>query len=325
MNSVMKRLLKHLLNGEISEAQREASIFPPNYGSKLIDDNGNLTKLGLSDSIEYPFPRKLNSLLVQCLNKEVSSDIIYSEYKNYSELFNLVNKKTKQLSRIGIIKAVCAMKLEDQCAFLNLNYKIVEIPGKKQKPEPLVVKYYSDKGFHCRSLEGGEIFVLLRCASWELLSKANTFKTPYLEAMLIDDGPLNIHKKAASALLEGISKSSQRSVQKNFKKVYNSALKELFPGLDSEYISNLYEMVGLESLYQIAKLFIESPYTYRKGWPDIISFRNHVNLFGSQTRQFLLREIKVNDKLLTSQVVTISKIKEIFSDIGVIKLEFNPS
>jgi hypothetical protein len=321
----MKRLLKHLLNGEISEAREEASTFPPNYGNKLIDDNGSLSKLGLSESIEYPFPEKLNSSLIKYLNKEIPSDMIYSEYKIYYDLFNLVNKKTNKLSEFGVIKAICAMELEDQCSFLNINYETVQIPSKKQKPEPLVIKHYSDKGFHCRSLEGGEIFVLLRCASWELLSKANTFKTPYLEAMLIDDGPLNIHKKAASALLEGISKSSQRSVQKNFKKVYNSALKELFPGLDSEYISNLYEMVGLESLYQIAKLFIESPYTYRKGWPDIISFKNHVNLFGSQNRQFLLREIKVNDKLLTSQVVTISKIKEIFSDIGVIKLEFNLS
>lgn len=276
MNGVMKQLVKYLLEGEKNKAQQQAAIFPPYYGKRLLNGNGNLTEFGLWDSVDYPFPGKLNSLLIKCFNGEESTSKIFAEFNNFLEVFRLIDSGSGKLSEIASVKAIRAMKVEQQCAALGISFEVINALDKKQKAEPVVAEHYSKKGFQCANQEGGDFLVLMRCAAWELLSKACEYSdTPYLEAMLVDsEGSADRNGKANLALLEGIKKSNQRSVVKNFKKIYpKSCLEERFPGLTSDYIASLHEVVGVKLLFDIAELFIEDPYQYRKGWPDVTAFK----------------------------------------------------
>ena len=325
MNGVMKQLVKHLLEGEVYKAQQQATIFPQYYGSKVLNDNGDLTEFGLWDSVDYPFPRKLGSLLIQCLNGEESTNQITTEFNSFSEVFRLVDNDAGKLSEIAGVKAIQAMKVEQQCSALDISFETIDTPKTKQKVESFVSEHYSKQGFQSTSLEAGDFFVLMRCASWNLLSRACAYRdTPYLEAMLVDsEDPTKRNEKAVSALLEGVRKSKQKSVVRNFNKIYpRSPLEEKFPGLTADYIASLYEVVGARLLYDIAKLFIEDPYQYRKGWPDVTVFKVKKNIFSSSEGQLFLREVKVKDKLLPSQIIAFKKLKSLIPDIGIVKVNF---
>lgn len=140
--------------------------------------------------------------------------------------------------------------------------------------------------------------------------------------MLVDyENPAKVNKSAASALLKGIQKSNAEIVKKNFDRIYpKSSAQEQFPNLTSRYISGLYEVVGAELLYAIAKFFVTNPYQYRKGWPDITAYK--LKRLGQNEARLALREVKVKDKLLSSQIITFMQLVPLISDLRVVRVNF---
>jgi len=321
----MKILVSHLLEYETNKAQQQATKFPARYGSKLLSERGELTEFGLWEAVDYPFPRKLGSLLIQCKNGKELTNRISVEFGNFCEVFRLVDGNSGKLSEIAHVKAIQAMKVEDQCEALDISYETIETPKTKNRVEFEIAEHYAKQGFQSINLEAGEFFVLMRCAAWDLLSKACEYSdTPYMEAMLVDnDDPTKRNEKVAAALLEGIRKSNRKLVIRNFKNIYyKTTLEERFPGLTVECIADLYDTVGVKLLYDIAKLFIEDPYQYRKGWPDVTAFKIKKYLFHNSETKLFLREVKVKDKLLPSQIIAFQKLKLLIPDIGVVKVKF---
>ena len=327
MNSVFKELLGALLVGDKTTANKQASIFPPYYGTKLLDQNDTLTDFGLRDSLDYPFPRKLGKLLIECFHGRVQTNQVIVDFPDYNRVFRLVKSGANTLTGSRITKAIEAMPVKKQCEALKISYETIVTKKTTQKVEITIAKYYQNKGYQSVNSEGGDFFVLLRCASWCHLGKTTSAieSTPYIEAMLVDaNDPSKRDTKAVEALPSGIKSSSVTSTVKTFRDVYTkTSLAETFPGLTASYIADLYEVVGTELLFEIARLFAVDPYRFRKGWPDITVLNLSGSSLPKNANELFLREIKVKDKLLTSQIITLRHIVKLIPDIGVTKVEYS--
>jgi len=83
-------------------------------------------------------------------------------------------------------------------------------------------------------------------------------------------------------------------------------------GLNLSFIIYLYDLLGNETLYEIAKTYFTDPAAFGGGWPDLtIIDRNNV---------VRLLEVKTSDKLSRSQIITISEMANYFQ-IEVIKVK----
>lgn len=85
-----------------------------------------------------------------------------------------------------------------------------------------------------------------------------------------------------------------------------------YVGLNLPFIISLYDSLGNETLHEIAKTYFTDPAAFGGGWPDLttIDRNNVVRLF----------EVKTSDKLLRSQIITISEMANYFQ-IEVIKVK----
>ena len=298
-------------------------MFPNRYGTRLLTKNGVLTEMGLWDAVDFPFSRTLGNCLIGCFNKEETVARLISKHRKFCQVFRLINDKTGGLSDFATVKAIQAMRLEQQCLALGIGVETIDIRECKAKVETLVARHYSKQGFTTSGLEGGEFLFLMRCASWKLLSGiCKHDHTPYLEAMLVDyENPAKVNKSAASALLKGIQHSNAEIVKKNFDRIYpNASAEERFPNITSRYIVGLYEVVGAKLLYAIAKFFVTNPYQYRKGWPDITAYK--LKRLGRNEARLALREVKVKDKLRSSQIITFMQLRPLISDLSVVRVNF---
>lgn len=83
-------------------------------------------------------------------------------------------------------------------------------------------------------------------------------------------------------------------------------------GLNLSLILSLYEALGNEVLYEIAKTYFIDPAAFGGGWPDLTII--------DQNNAVLLFEVKTSDKLLRSQIITISEMSNYFQ-IELIKVK----
>lgn len=85
-----------------------------------------------------------------------------------------------------------------------------------------------------------------------------------------------------------------------------------YVGLTLSFIIFLYEILGNKTLYEIARTYFTDPAAFGGGWPDLttIDQNNVVRLF----------EVKTTDKLLFSQIITISEMSKFFP-IEIIKVK----
>lgn len=77
-----------------------------------------------------------------------------------------------------------------------------------------------------------------------------------------------------------------------------------YVGLNLSFLISLYEAIGNKTLYEIARTYFTDPSSFGGGWPDLttIDHNNVVRLY----------EVKTTDKLLRSQIITISEMSKNF-------------
>jgi len=77
-----------------------------------------------------------------------------------------------------------------------------------------------------------------------------------------------------------------------------------YPELSMEFAVAMYDAVNTDVYIAVAKKVAEDPYTYRNGWPDLTLIKKEEVLF---------IEVKTNDKLQESQLITIPTMRDIMS------------
>ncbi len=209
--------------------------------------------------------------------------------------------------------AITYLSLEQQCEQLEI--PIYEFIGPyNSKPEHFLWIHFKGLGFYAAYCEGGAFLSLIKAAALPVLIELNTFYSKDDACKRFLEAQFYIHKKKSLDILKAIEHASVKEIQNNFQEIYRySIVQKSYPGLEKDFISALFNVVGSECLLNIAKLLFEDPYSYRNGWPDLTLIKDG---------KLWLLEVKTTDRFHLSQIKTITKIKKIIpAHFGVIHLK----
>jgi hypothetical protein len=270
---------------------------------------------------KYPF---LTLFDLDKIESEIA--IIYDEYKmegieQYPKGNSYVNCSMQQQrsSPVTYIENVVFNALEvkgsllNQCQLLNLRLQIIELNDVGQ-PEYAVCKYFKSQGYAGAYCEGGAILIALKALCLDSLAEHNTFNSRSDACNRFFEAQCLILNDKKHVLLEAIRNTSKLRFIDNFKEIYSKRyrVRGYYPGLTVDFMSKLYDGVDSYTFCNIASRFMDDPYLFRKGWPDLTLIR------GNELR-FI--EVKTTDRLHENQIVTIQAMRDVISsEFSVVKV-----
>ncbi|EDW6923691.1 VRR-NUC domain-containing protein [Salmonella enterica] len=201
------------------------------------------------------------------------------------------------------------MLLDKQCEKLGIPLidKTLTYTG---RPELAILEYFKQKGYTGIHCEGGTMLMLLKACMLNGLIKYNIFNdrkdaiNRHLEAQLtiLDD------KK--EELIELIKLTPKGGIFDNFSSIINSDfIRHIYPSLSIRTGEVMFDTVGREKLFELAKVFAANPYQYRSGWPDLTLIRD---------KSIKFVEVKTTDNLHKSQLTTIPVILDVLPNTIVV-------
>ena len=195
-------------------------------------------------------------------------------------------------------------KITDQCAKLKVELRQLALPrlqkkwvvGEKEfsKPEPAALEFFLQRGYNGTYCEGGPLLLLLKSMIFRFLVKINIFqdRTDAIRRFL--EAQLTIHKDKKNQLISSMIQADRNETINNFREIYaDPFVKDWYKGVSEEVVMGLYNSLGLKLLSEILSSFMNDPYSYRNGWPDLIIVKDN---------HFTLIEVKTNDALHDSQL-----------------------
>lgn len=192
--------------------------------------------------------------------------------------------------------------LENQCRELTLPLEEIQLDY-EGKPELALLKHYEDLGYIGSFIEGYTFLTVLKALMLEKLVALNTFNdrndacTRYLEAQL------TIHKDKAGEIISSIKTTSKENYLRNLKEIFNQPfIQTEYPNLSFKCCVALFDAIDKNIFVEVANKFVEDPYTYRSGWPDLIIVKD---------KEVRFIEVKTTDKLHKSQLLTIPTFRQI--------------
>lgn len=305
MNGLIKKLVSHLLNDEMEAAKSKAAIFPREYGSKLLDNDGVLTEFGIGEALEYPFPQKLGKELIKCMNELGSSSLIESEFAAYNKVFKLFEPKSTQLSQFAILKAIRAMNLKEQCKAIGWSLTTTNAHRITQNtwatefatdlhPEEVVANAILASDSRCSWCEGGSINLMLKAAVLEVLARRNPFNKREDAVCCFLEAQLTLLAEYHPELIDCAAKITDAEFQSNIAEICaNPFINKSYPRVRHDFLSMLAETIPVDLRIRLLQTYMLKPYDYRAGWPDLTVFRNGGISF---------IEVKTTDRLHESQL-----------------------
>lgn len=212
----------------------------------------------------------------------------------------------------GRLSALELVPLREQCDHLHLPITDLTLT-RKSEPEIDAWRYFKANGYLVSFCEGGPILILIRAACLDTLTFLNISKSREDACQRFTEAQLTILKDRQHEILAAYENSSRKVVETHFEEIYSYPLvKEFYPGLDSVFMGELYECLGVEKMKRVIEKLMESSYELRNGWPDL-------TLIKSGDVEFL--EVKTTDKLHRSQLITIPIMRAILHcNFGVARL-----
>lgn len=208
---------------------------------------------------------------------------------------------------------LCA--LAKQCMKLDLKMETIKLK-EVDRPEYSAYRYFKSRGFTGAYCEGGAILTALKALCLDVLAQHNTFKSRADACNRYFEAQCTILADKKNLLLDAIQHTNKSRYLANFKEMYSSRyhVRSAYHGLSLDFMAKLYDC-GYDSIfYNIANRFMEDPYQYRCGWPDL-------TLVKDDELRFV--EVKTTDMLHKNQIITIQTMREVipsgFSVIKVIK------
>lgn len=217
------------------------------------------------------------------------------------------------LTREGWIWAMTMVPLKEQCRRLGIRLQTIEGLDFKGRPEKAAWEHFTRQGYTGGYCEGGPILLLIRAAALPTLARLNTFKSRGDACTRATEAQLTILEDKGDEILGEVSKVTPKRVRARFREIYSRAfVRETYPGLTADAVSNLFATLGNDTLVAITRALMEDPYQYRSGWPDL-TMTNGDNL--------IWYEVKTTDKLHGSQIATLRRMLPLLpGDVGVIRL-----
>ena len=190
----------------------------------------------------------------------------------------------------------------EQCASVGWTLLDIEIPKVRgawvcngcsfKRPEEAVAENFGQAGAQVSWCEGGSVNLLMKAASLDWLSQnVRRFGNPvtnYFEAQC------KAHEARAHEIVDAIRSSDKARTLANIDTLAaDETLRRYYPRVTAEFMKALHGHVNTGLLGEIAELFVQSPYDYRSGWPDLIV------LDGGELR---FVEVKTTDFMHASQL-----------------------
>lgn len=148
-----------------------------------------------------------------------------------------------------------------------------------------------ERGSFC---EGDSIKVLMKAACFGLLVKHNLFQDRADAARRFFEAQCTILVDRRSEIVKSIQSSSADVVAASLREILAIApIGACKRPLDAGFLLDLYTRLGAQGLAAIAEVFVQKPYDYRAGWPDL-------TLAGEGGVRFV--EVKTTDRFHESQV-----------------------
>ena len=167
-------------------------------------------------------------------------------------------------------------------------------PGLSLRPEEAVAHTIERNGARLQWCEGGGINLLMKAACLDLLvdklfpSDREAAVRRYFEAQC------KLLERSRSEIVERIRTVSPDDLLSGIQEICASdVIRSYYPRVRPEFLVQLHRSLGNEALAGVAAVFVEDPYAYRAGWPDLI-------VLDATGVSFV--EVKTTDKLHESQL-----------------------
>ncbi len=185
--------------------------------------------------------------------------------------------------------------------------------NKSVNPEKAALGKYMAEGWRGYAGEGGLILNLIKAMS--IKKVAPRHRSVFVEAIYAQNVAFEEDRFSPEALLAALSQADRKQVASNYdmlasKKSYpirngilsgncSSSMLDYFPELERWMFVELYALAGNKLLHSIAAKFMEDPYEYRRGWPDITMWKDD---------EIRFVEVKTpGDNMRTSQKIIINE------------------
>ncbi|MFC4621467.1 VRR-NUC domain-containing protein [Comamonas nitrativorans] len=188
----------------------------------------------------------------------------------------------------------------------KINSWISPIDCRAVRVEDAVLDSFKLNGWRGYSGEGGLILNLIKAMSFEQIAPRN--RSTCIEALYAQNVAFDEDRFSPEELLNNVAKADARTIERNFDLMASreniSYKLDYFPGLERWMFIELFKVTGNELIYNIASKFIQAPYEYRRGWPDLTIWRDN---------ELKFVEVKApRDKLQNSQKVIIKNFAKPF-------------
>lgn len=196
-------------------------------------------------------------------------------------------------------------KLEQQCDSIGWPIHVMHAPylgsgrwlnalGGQAGAEDIVGDHLIAAGRKCCWCEGGSIKTLMKAACLDVLDRENLFEDRqdairrYLEAQFV------VLANLKSEIVSSIRNISSSRLLQNIEEICaDDVVRSFFPRVTSEFVAGLAQSIDASLIAELAAKFMENPYEYRAGWPDL-------TVIGQSG--IALIEVKTTDCLHTSQL-----------------------
>ena len=197
------------------------------------------------------------------------------------------------------------MLLEAQCTELGWPFHVMYAEYLDNKswhegslytlnPEEIVANLIFAQGRLCSWCEGGSVNLLMKAASLDFLAARNPFGDRQDVVRRYFEAQCTILNEVASDLLASIHQVTSPRLRENIAEVCSDLyIQEYYPRVKEEFLVLLAKAMEPEILSRIAKIFVQKPYDYRAGWPDLTVIE-HKNV------SFI--EVKTTDRFHVSQL-----------------------
>ena len=171
--------------------------------------------------------------------------------------------------------------LEAQCAEIGWPLRVIHakyVGSKKWNdssvadfgPEELVADRVTSQGRTCSWCEGGSLNLLMKAAALDVLAARNPFADRQDAVRRYFEAQCTIFKESTVDLLACIRQISNARLRENILEVCaDPYIREFYPRVREDFALLLADSVSADLLTEIARVFMQKPYEYRAGWPDL--------------------------------------------------------
>lgn len=225
------------------------------------------------------------------------------------------------MTETGTVYAVSLCPLHEQAARLGILFREESIPRSGSRPELDLLRSYHARGWSGCFTEGAIVFVLLSsiwldtlldCAEYAMREwRGGRRHARVVESMYYNRYHVFCYFDFAAAfpavrraLIRAIDDSEKGHVIRTYRKMKSCQGGDIWfwsgqNGMTEKLVVALFEILGRNRLRRIAKVFLNDPFLYSTGWPDLLVIMDGVPRF---------IEVKTTDRLHVSQIIVMPEM-----------------